>query len=209
MGWAKYPGLTCCRTGEFSLCHSVWLHAHLLQCPHDGACPLYIPGVTKLVCSFSQRLQRPAFVRKTKHSGVGHEDSGYSYVVIRRGARPAQQGTKVGRLGYVGKVEAAKAALKEEPLKELIVEDDHHGAATDLDHPLSSEAADEISPGALELADKDLEAALRLEAYSWPRLVFPPLKKSGHIILDSCTAEGTLPLRWDILDGMHLIPMSR
>lgn len=36
----------------------------------------------------------------------------------------------------------------------------------------------------------ELEEALRLEAFSWPRLVFPPLKKSGHIILDSCTAEG-------------------
>jgi ribosomal protein RSM22 (predicted rRNA methylase) len=35
-----------------------------------------------------------------------------------------------------------------------------------------------------------LEEALRLEAYSWPRLIFPPLKKSGHIILDGCTAEG-------------------
>lgn len=155
-----------------------------------------MPGATKLVCSFSQKLQRPAFVRKTKHSGVGQEDSGYSYVVIRRGTRPAPQGTKVGRLGYVGKVEAAKAAFKEEPIKELVVEDHYsHDAATDPDHPLPSEAPDENSPGAIELTEKDMHAALRLEAYSWPRLVFSPLKKSGHIILDGCTAEGTLLLR--------------
>jgi len=31
---------------------------------------------------------------------------------------------------------------------------------------------------------------LRLEAFGWPRLVFPPMKRSGHVILDSCTAEG-------------------
>lgn len=35
-----------------------------------------------------------------------------------------------------------------------------------------------------------INEALRLESFQWPRLVFPPLKKSGHIILDGCTAEG-------------------
>jgi hypothetical protein len=41
--------------------------------------------------------------------------------------------------------------------------------------------------------DEEVHEALRVEAYRWPRLVFPPLKKSGHIILDGCTAEGMLP----------------
>ena len=40
----------------------------------------------------------------------------------------------------------------------------------------------------------DLEEALRSEAYGWPRLVFPPLKKSGHIIIDACTREGSYPV---------------
>jgi len=38
----------------------------------------------------------------------------------------------------------------------------------------------------------DLEESLRSEAYGWPRLVFPPLKKSGHIIIDACTREGKI-----------------
>ena len=37
----------------------------------------------------------------------------------------------------------------------------------------------------------NLEGVLRSEAYGWPRLVFPPLKKSGHIIIDACTREGS------------------
>lgn len=37
----------------------------------------------------------------------------------------------------------------------------------------------------------NLEEVLRSEAYGWPRLVFPPLKKSGHIIIDACTREGS------------------
>jgi ribosomal protein RSM22 (predicted rRNA methylase) len=40
------------------------------------------------------------------------------------------------------------------------------------------------------LKGEELRDQLRREAYQWPRLVFPPLKKSGHIILDACTAEG-------------------
>jgi hypothetical protein len=47
--------------------------------------------------------------------------------------------------------------------------------------------------GALEQVESpsDLEEVLRSEAYGWPRLVFPPLKKSGHIIIDACTREGS------------------
>lgn len=38
-----------------------------------------------------------------------------------------------------------------------------------------------------------IEGSLRKHAYHWPRLVFPPLKRSGHIILDSCTPSGKTP----------------
>ena len=38
----------------------------------------------------------------------------------------------------------------------------------------------------------DLEGPLRKHAYHWPRLVFPPLKLSGHIILDSCKPNGRM-----------------
>jgi len=163
-------------------------------CPHDGACPLYHPGSSKLVCGFSQRLQRPAFVRKTKHSGVGHEDAGYSYVVIRRGTRPKPVTSKTGRIGYVGKQELDKIASSKAPLTELLaIEDDnndHIGA--DLTGNVDSTTPESPVQTALTSERQELEATLRLEAYNWPRLVFPPLKRSGHVILDSCTAEGKI-----------------
>lgn len=99
-------------------------------------------GSSKLKCSFSQRLQRPGFLRKTKHAGAGHEDHGYSYVVIRRGQRPA-----VAR---------------------------HF----------------ESDGGSRNVAGDESEDGIRLEAYQWPRMVFPPLKRSGHVVIDGCTAEG-------------------
>lgn len=49
-----------------------------------------------------------------------------------------------------------------------------------------------VEPAGAPIDTHEVEAALRLEAYSWPRLVFPPLKRSGHVILDGCTTEGKI-----------------
>ena len=48
--------------------------------------------------------------------------------------------------------------------------------------------------GEVELEAPSYTAAdmtsLRNESYSWPRVIYPPLKRSGHIILDACTEDG-------------------
>uniref|UniRef100_V5EWL9 Uncharacterized protein n=2 Tax=Kalmanozyma brasiliensis (strain GHG001) TaxID=1365824 RepID=V5EWL9_KALBG len=36
------------------------------------------------------------------------------------------------------------------------------------------------------------ELAMRLESYSWPRLIKSPLKKGGHVTLDACCATGNI-----------------
>ncbi|KAH6916649.1 3-methyl-2-oxobutanoate hydroxymethyltransferase [Coprinopsis sp. MPI-PUGE-AT-0042] len=150
-------------------------------CPHDGACPILTAVNPRLVCGFSQRMQRPDFVRKTKHSGKGHEDVGYSYVVIQRGSRPTATEGKVGRTGLVAQWDEEAKASK--ILKELKLFDEK---AAPVPEEASAEVA-EVEPPASEL-----EETLRQEAYHWPRLVVPPMKKSGHIILDSCTSEGKI-----------------
>lgn len=185
--------MSCHRTGAFPasrmLSALTGFILLVLQCPHDGACPIYFSGSNKVVCNFSQRLQRPEFLRKTKHTGVGHEDVGYSYVVIRRGPRPPRSETQHGRIGEVGRREQAKEVLSQAPVTELVIDGEHLA-----EHRIEDEA--EIQSIALELSQEarmpseELEAALRAEAYSWPRLVFPPLKKAGHIILDGCTEDG-------------------
>merc|ERR1711964_672446 len=88
----------------------------IAPCPHDKACPMH---KTKQFCRFSQKVQRPAFLRKTKHSSNNEESSSYSYFVLRRGQRPS------------------------------------------LDE-------------------------------QWPRLVLPPLKRGGHVIMDACHPSGNL-----------------
>lgn len=126
-------------------------------------------------------MQRPDFVRKTKHSGKGHEDVGYSYVVIQRGSRPTDVEDKVGRTGLVGQWD--EEAKTSKVLKELKLFD----VTTS---PVPEETITEIAE--VEPPASELEETLRQEAFHWPRLVVPPLKKSGHIILDSCTPEGKI-----------------
>ncbi|KAF5374983.1 hypothetical protein D9758_000528 [Tetrapyrgos nigripes] len=145
-------------------------------CPHDGKCPLYHPGSGRSVCGFSQRLQRPSFVRRTKHSGIGHEDIGYSYVVVKRGTRPVitNTNTKLGRVGAVGMRELRKQNEARTVVKELTLHSEDEAPVEDQADAAESEPA----PGPLlNRSPDDLENALRQEAYSWPRLVFNPLKK--------------------------------
>ena len=134
-------------------------------------------------------------MRLTKHSGVGHEDIDYSYVVVRRGHRPCAGDIKVGRLGEVGRWALAKEALQQVSVRELELHGNHHETrplGMESLSPIASKTIDPENSAPPPQSPEDIEQALRLEAYSWPRLVFPPLKRSGHIILDCCTAEGEM-----------------
>ncbi|KAG8881935.1 37S ribosomal protein S22 [Tulasnella sp. 331] len=192
-------------------------------CPHDGRCPLRDPftdrprrkddvkqakkkqikleaDATQLMgptsfCHFSQRLQRPEFVRLTKHAYKATEDVTYSYVVVRRGARPEPDaiylqdgGLERMRKGAVARDEEA-SQLEKETMQEggsAVVEEDETGAL----HLREKALADE---GPTTQSKEDMAtdlSSLRLESYGWPRVIYPPIKRSGHVILDSCTNDG-------------------
>ena len=143
-----------------------------------------------MLCGFEQRLQRPDFIRKTKHSGVGHEDIGYSYVVIRRGSRPPfdLDSHSVGKMGQISYEEVQKDRSA------LVLYPDTHA---NEEHIRAQEEDIQATETAMEQRDPpdsptNIEGSLRKHAYHWPRLVFPPLKRSGHIILDSCTPSGRM-----------------
>ncbi|PLW42827.1 hypothetical protein PCANC_07974 [Puccinia coronata f. sp. avenae] len=60
----------------------------LAPCPHDKPCPLHLSDNPKHFCHFSQRIERPKFLKDTKHTSKHEEDAKFSYVIIRRGQRP-------------------------------------------------------------------------------------------------------------------------
>ena len=99
--------------------------------------------------------------------------------------------TAIGRIGAIGKQVLRKEHDAAIPMKELKI---HVEDSTSV--PVASPDIEILKPKTTiayagdNLEHSELQEILRKEAYSWPRLVFPPLKKSGHIVLDSCTAEG-------------------
>ncbi|GAB5586034.1 37S ribosomal protein S22 [Umbelopsis nana] len=108
--------------------------AHVVApCPHDKPCPMFRGeplNPDRDWCHFSQRVERPRFLMRTKHSKVNVEDAKYSYVILRKGARPTVT---------------------------------------------SSEQED-----------------LETEAYDWPRIITPPLKKNKHVVMDVCAPSGEI-----------------
>ncbi|RSH92152.1 hypothetical protein EHS25_008567 [Saitozyma podzolica] len=161
-------------------------HYALAPCPHDGACPL---ANGREACGFSQRLQRPRFLRKTKHSGRGEEDVGYSYLVIAKGERPkphAGTDATMGRVGGVGREEAEKARTKVEGKSELREVEGGEFEMVSLVDTSGLHSSPAVEPAAVD------EEELRREAYAWPRLVAPPMKRSGHVIMDTCHPSGSI-----------------
>ena len=131
-------------------------------------------------------MERPPFVRRTKHSGVGHEDIGYSYVVIRRGPRPSIPDVKVGRLGDVGRRQKQSEETKRPPVE---LELDDAGSQTSSTPVIAStQPARTMESHGHDL--EEIDGLMKAEAFHWPRLVLPPLKKSGHVVMDVCDPSG-------------------
>lgn len=165
----------------------------IAPCPHEFECPL-AGGRDR--CSFSQKLQRPDFTRKTKHTNKGEEDVNYTYLVLGRGKRPASSGLasssmQVGRVGGVGKEVLEKEAEKREGKSELR---EVEGGGGEFEMVSLSDIGRDSGAGSIradEQTEEEVDAELRTEAYTWPRVVAPPMKRAGHVILDTCFPDGT------------------
>lgn len=151
-------------------------------CPHHLECPR-AKGET---CSFGQQLQRPKFLRRTKHAKSGEEIAPYTYLIVSRGARPAATTSTVGRTGGVGYDFAVRQHQKTQGKSVLRAVEG--GDVEEYEAvPLASE-----DPLPRETVTPEMEDTLREESYAWPRLVNPPIKRSGHVVMDACTHEGTI-----------------
>ncbi|KAK4684645.1 3-methyl-2-oxobutanoate hydroxymethyltransferase, partial [Tremellales sp. Uapishka_1] len=155
-------------------------------CPHDGPCPL-----VRDICGYKQKLQRPTFLRKTKHSGRGEEEVGYCYLVVAKGERPSLRSDsgllENGRLGGVGREEIERLSRRDSGKTELR---EVEGGEFEMINLGSLDAVYAEPSGVVE--DDVLVADMRQEAYSWPRLVAAPMKRSGHVVMDACTPSGQI-----------------
>ncbi|KAL9041304.1 MAG: hypothetical protein Q9214_004156 [Letrouitia sp. 1 TL-2023] len=148
-------------------------------CTNHAKCPMYLmPGKSvgrKDFCHFNQRFFRPPYLQRIiGMSHRNHEDIQYSYVAVQRGVdqrelRNIQQNHQA--------TDAAFAGFKGQV-------DIRHMKQSSVNSPPSSDESQESN-------------VKSVDPLSFPRNVLPPLKRSGHIILDLCTPAGKLE-RWTV-----------
>jgi ribosomal protein RSM22 (predicted rRNA methylase) len=141
--------------------------------------------LTSDVCAFPQRFTRPAFLHKTKHAKRDFEDVAYSYVVIRRGERPfkplsdkTERPEETAPTGYADHVDGEPG----EPLSKL----------SRLEYSMESERQKSERIFREQEANQEELERLRQESYHWRRIIYNPMKGSGHITMDTCTPRGEL-----------------
>jgi len=97
--------------------------------------------------------------------------------------------TQVGRMGGVGKEVMEKEAVKREGKSELR---EIEGGGGEFEMVSLKDLHLASGPRSEEPRNQDeTENDLREEAYTWPRVVAPPMKRAGHVILDTCFPDGT------------------
>lgn len=151
------------------------------------------------ICSFSQRLERPEFLRKTKHASRGQEVIEYSYVVIRRGPRPGlpadtkfqdaippspQRRRSSKRVGILTEIETP-----DEPLSRTKSQPGEIGLKFQERPETPAEVRRQLRHWMSDAPPRAIDDT-RAESYYWPRILRPPLKRSGHVVLETCTKEG-------------------
>jgi len=149
-----------------------------------------IPGVShqrKDWCHFQQRYIRPPYLQRLLGGkDRNHEDVNFSYVAIQKGVsfETDNEGRKMKRGDP-----ATDRAFQGYDLEDAEL------AATDSTSAAASEATSNTTVGT---GDNPVAQPTNYpNSLTLPRLIFPPLKKPGHVILDVCTPSGTLE-RWSV-----------
>lgn len=147
-------------------------------CTSHGKCPMYLFAGKAVgrrdYCHFSQRYIRPPFLQRiVGQNHRNHEDIRYSFVAVQRGVDQRQaRGFEQGQVAE----DMAFAGYGDEEVTQRVDESEPDTRSTSVDS-----AAGNISVNPL----------------SFPRILLPPLKKRGHIILDACTPAGRIE-RWTV-----------
>ncbi|KAF9350518.1 37S ribosomal protein S22 [Mortierella sp. NVP85] len=164
--------------------------AHVLApCPHDKVCPMFASLARDTQwCHFSQKLQRPDFLRKTKHSKENYEDSKYTYVVLRKGPRPLFNPPT-----SPPPTSTLTTTSTSIPLEQFEIQPQQ--SAGDIHVPTDSSVTKRTKykkPPPPPPVTYDNPEDMFTASHSWSRIVVPPLKKDGHVVIDTCAANGYL-----------------
>ena len=193
------------------------INAHVVApCQHDKTCPM--DGLPTW-CHFSQRVKRSEMHRQMLPRGKGaqHQDERFSYVVLRKlsRARAREENTKRAERIVQGEwlmdeeeeEEDEEAGMDAEEIVERRAIEKNMRFSRDVDDVIGTmESEDNLGEDVEDLKDADEEeeykeyeyanpladAVALASAHQWGRMVRPPIKRSGHVIVDLCSADGKL-----------------
>ncbi|BCR85408.1 tRNA methyltransferase RSM22 [Aspergillus chevalieri] len=172
----------------------------IAPCTNHEKCPMYNgPGHNKGrkdYCHFEQRYIRPPFLQRIIGAkDRNHEDVQFSYVAVQRGKDMRQsdgivQGPQAVEAAFAGYEDlydmTAEENLPEEDLESAETEPEA-SAASSAPQDANATATEQTSPGPTE----------PFHTLSLPRVIYPPLKRRGHVVFDFCTPAGQIE-RWTV-----------
>ncbi|KIW31478.1 uncharacterized protein PV07_03125 [Cladophialophora immunda] len=165
-------------------------------CTNHEKCPMYnIPGLSKGrkdFCSFQQRYIRPSYLQRVLGAkDRNHDDVDFSYISVMKGEDLRHRQVHSWR----GLEDSLSAPLHPNP--QLAAGDYQNWTELSQSgfeevHPTTNVAD---APSIFSDAEK-IPSTLPF-THNLPRLVFQPMKRRGHVLLDVCTPSGKIE-RWTV-----------
>ncbi|KAJ3298744.1 37S ribosomal protein S22 [Borealophlyctis nickersoniae] len=112
------------------------------------------------------------------------EDSKFAFVVLRRGPRPIKTKLELDAEKLATAPNVAENEKGEEKTSPKVAEIEKEKEKTREKRI--------VHQGEDVEGDKSAARDILREAYNWPRLVMPPLKRGGHVIIDVCGSGGNM-----------------
>jgi len=177
----------------------------LAPCTNHEECPMYkIPGASrgrKDFCSFQQRYIRPAFLQRVLGAkDRNHDDVDFSYISVIKGKDlRSKHLTTWSTLQDPTSAPSLASTLSQSEQPEPY--------QTWMD--MSQRGFSDFTPSAVASASPASQPATSFEypdgltrpslpaLHHLPRIVYPPLKRRGHVTMDLCTPAGQIE-RWTI-----------
>lgn len=164
-------------------------------CTNHEKCPMYTTAGAsqgrKDFCSFQQRYIRPSYLQNILGArDRNHDDVDFSYISVMRGDDLRQRKLESWQQledGLSAPVHPDPKALSEDyEISMRHCQDGFEDVDPDSD----------ISQSVSSLSDGNVRSSLP-GTWNLPRLVFTPMKRRGHVIMDVCTPAGKIE-RWTV-----------
>ena len=166
----------------------------IAPCTNHNRCPMYpVAGTSrgrKDYCSFQQRYIRPQYLQRILGAkDRSHDDVDFSYISVLKG-RDLREQTPVS----FEDLEDPSSAPQTLTSVRLTPDQTTDQAFEGFEHV---EIPAEADSNGMQATHTTRSAESLPSLRDMPRLVYPPLKRRGHVTLDVCTPAGTIE-RWTV-----------